>query len=92
MTFVVTDVRLEASMLRSIKRLAVERGVPASVLIREALENYLATPHLSERSWKRELKEFLKVCGVRTAGGVRHGSTDIDEVLYGPLPRRKRRR
>ena len=90
MKYTVTNIRVEAEMLRSIKRLALERGVPASVVIREALRQYLSTPEMSKAEWERERAELLKICGIGR-GNVTTGSTDIDEVLYGPRrPRRKK--
>ena len=87
MKFVVTNVRVEASLLRRIKSRALERGVPASVIIREALKQYLATPQVSREHWEREKQSLLKFCGIGRSGRGT-GSTDIDEVLYGPRGRR----
>lgn len=39
-----TSLRLPREMLRELGRLAKERGVPRSQLVREALELYLARP------------------------------------------------
>jgi len=39
-----TSLRLPREMLRELERLASERGVPRSQLVREALELYLASP------------------------------------------------
>lgn len=89
MKFTVTNIRVEAEMLRSIKRLALERGVPASVVIREALRQYLSSPEMSKAEWERAKADWLRVCGIGR-GNVTTGSTDIDGVLYGP--RRPRRR
>jgi predicted transcriptional regulator len=39
-----TSFRLPGEMLREIERVAKERGIPKSQLVREALERYLAKP------------------------------------------------
>ena len=39
-----TSFRLPLEMLRELERIAKERGVPKSLLVREALERYLANP------------------------------------------------
>ena len=39
-----TSFRLPQGMLRALERLARQRGVPKSELVREALEQYLAAP------------------------------------------------
>lgn len=39
-----TSFRLPQEMLRELERLAKQRGVPRSQLVREALETYLASP------------------------------------------------
>jgi predicted transcriptional regulator len=88
MEYAVTNVRVETEMLRSIKRLALERGVPASVIIREALQRYLSSPEMSKAEWEQAKADLIRVCGIGR-GNVTTGSTDIDEVLYGP--RRPRR-
>jgi Arc/MetJ-type ribon-helix-helix transcriptional regulator len=91
MKYVVTNIRVEASMLRSIKLRALERGIPASELIREALRQYLASTPVSREEWDRSWDEFMSIAGTgRSKGkGVSTGSTDIDEVLYGLRRRRK---
>jgi hypothetical protein len=93
MKFVVTNIRVEASMLRSIKLRALERGIPASELIREALRLYLDATPVSREEWDRSWDEFMSFAGSgrSKAKGVSTGSTDIDEVLYGPI-RHKRKK
>jgi hypothetical protein len=39
-----TSFRLPPAMLRELQRVAIQRGVPKSQLVREALERYLANP------------------------------------------------
>lgn len=39
-----TSFRLPAEMLREVERVARERGIPKSQLVREALERYLTKP------------------------------------------------
>jgi hypothetical protein len=67
--------------------------VPVAILIREAIQQFLAAGSLSRTDWKRALDDFLQVCGsARSPGdGPGTGSTDVDEVLYGPARRRGRR-
>ena len=93
MRYVVTNIRVEASMLRSIKLRALERGIPASELIREALRLYLDSTPVSREEWDRSWDEFMSFGGKwRSKGkGVSTGSTDIDLVLYGSPPRRKKK-
>ncbi len=89
MRYVVTNVRIEAPMLKAIKQRALLEGVPASAVIREALEKHLASP--PERgSWKESLEDFLGACGAAASGGPGTGSVDVDEVLHGPRRRRPR--
>ena len=91
MKIVVTNVRLEAPMFRSLKLRALERGVPAAVLIREAIARYLEDAPLPY-DWETERAELLKLCGIGRSGKPGStGSTDIDAVLYGARPRRKGR-
>ena len=92
MRYVVTNVRLEATMMRSLKLRALERGVPVAILIREAIQQFLSAGSLSRTDWKRALDDFLQVCGsARSPGsGPGTGSTDLDDVLYGPARRRGR--
>ncbi len=79
-------------MLRAIKERALARGVAASVIIREALAKYLEDPGMTNQEWKREKAELLKLCGIaRSRGKVSTGSTDIDDVLYGPRLHRPRK-
>ncbi len=93
MKYVVTNVRLEAQMFRSLKLRAVERGVPASVLIREALRGFLTEDPLSKEERERAWQDLMKFAGSgRSKGGaVSTGSTDIDDVLYGPRLYKKRK-
>ena len=92
MRYVVTNVRLEASMLRSVKLRAVQRGVPAAAIIREAIQQYLESPEMTREEREKALRDFLKGCGVPgKPGAPQTGSTDIDEVLYGIRPRRRKR-
>lgn len=95
MKYAVTNIRIEADMLRSIKLRALERGVPASAIIREALKEYLKEPEMTDAEWERDRAELMKFCGIgRSKGGKGKGtgSTDIDEVLYGPRLYRKKRK
>ena len=79
-------------MLRSLKLRAVQQGVPAAAIIREAIKKYLESPELSPQEWDKAMKDFLKVCGVEgKPGGPQTGSTDIDEALYGTRRNRKSR-
>ena len=79
-------------MLRSVKLRAVQRGVPAATIIREAVKQYLESPEMTRQERDRALREFLKLCGVEGKPGVpQTGSTDVDEVLYGIRRSRKRR-
>ena len=94
MNYIVTNIRVEDSMLQEIKRRAVERRVPASVIIREAIREYLASSESSKVDWEREKAELMKFCGIgRSEGGKRisRGSTDVDEFLYGPNLFRKKK-
>ena len=94
MRYIVTNVRLEPHLFRALKLRALERGVPASAIIRKALEEHLATRELSKAEWERAKAEILKFCGVGRGKerGKGTGSTDIDEVLYGPYLYRKPRK
>jgi hypothetical protein len=94
MTYVVTNVRLEATMMRSLTLRALERGVPVSVLIREAIEKHLAPVELSKEEYDRAWADFTRFIGSGKPKyrGIGTGSTDIDEVLYGPRRRRPGRR
>jgi len=94
MRYVVTNVRLEATMMRSLKLRALERGVPVSVLIREAIERAIAPGQLSEEEYERAWADFTKFIGAGKPKqkGVTTGSTDIDEVLWGPRRHRPGRR
>lgn len=74
-------------MLKAIKQRALAEGVPASAVIREALERHLATPP-ARGDWKEALGDFLSACGAGASGGPGTGSVDVDEVLYGPRRRR----
>ena len=93
MEYTVTNVRLEAPMFRSLKLRALERGVPAAVLIREAIAQYLAQTAAQPYDWEKERAELLKLCGIGRSRGkpVGTASTDIDQVLYGTPPRRTKR-
>ena len=93
MEYTVTNVRLEAPMFRSLKLRALERGMPAAVLIREAIAKYLAETAAQPYDWEKERAELLKLCGIGRSGGkaAGTGSTDIDQALYGVPPRRTRR-
>lgn len=91
MKYVVTNVRLEAPLLRSIKQRALERGVPASVIIREAVQEYLAAPEIAKADWDKARADLLKLCGLGRSRDAGRGSVDVDGVLYGPRPPRRRR-
>jgi hypothetical protein len=83
MKYVITNVRIEAAMLKAIKQRALQEGVPASAVIREALEKHLAAPP-ARGDWKASLEDFLSICGSAASAGPGTGSTDVDEALYGP--------
>jgi predicted DNA-binding protein len=89
MKYIVTNIRLEASMFRSLKLRALQRGVPASVLIREAIEKHLASTELTPEEYERAKADLLRLGGLGRSKGPGTGSTDIDEVLYGPRRPRK---
>ena len=93
MEYTVTNVRLEAPMFRALKLRALERGVPAAVLIREAIAAFLDQAAAVPYDWEKERAELLKLCGIGRSRGkpVGTGSTDIDEVVYGIPPRRTKR-
>ncbi len=86
MRYVVTNVRLEETMFRELKLRALERGVPASVVVREALQKYLEEPRLTPAERGRAWKKLLALVGIGRSGspGKGTGSTDVDDVLYGP--------
>lgn len=73
-------------MMRSLKLRALERGVPVSVLIREAIEGLLVPARLSEAEYERSWDELSRFVGAGRPKykGVGTGSTDLDETLYGP--------
>lgn len=80
-------------MFRSLKLRAIERGVPVSVLMREALRNFLADEPLSKQERERAWEDLMKHAGSGRSreGAVSTGSTDIDDVLYGPRLYKKRK-
>lgn len=94
MKYVVTNVRLEESVYRSLKLRAFEEGLPASMLIREAIRQFLESKRSAKLDWEHEKAELLKLCGIGKSkgGGVSTASTDIDDVLYGPRRYRPKRK
>lgn len=94
MRYVVTNVRLEEAMYRALKLRAIEDGVPASMLIREAIRQFLDSRKPAKIDWEHEKAELLKLCGlVKSKGkGACTASTDIDDVLYGPRRYRPKKR
>ena len=94
MSYVVTNVRLEESVYRALKLRALEKSLPASTLIREAIRQYLGASGVGEIDWEHEKAELLKMCGKIGGRGrsARTASTDIDDVLYGPRKYRPKKR
>jgi hypothetical protein len=94
MRYIVTNVRLEEPVYRALKLHALERGVPASVVIREAIRERLKSAASKKIDWEHEKAELLKLCGIGRSkgGGVSTASTDLDDVLYGPRRYRPKRR
>jgi len=94
MKYCVTNVRLEQPLFRALKLHALEQGVPASVLIRQAIREHLKEAASLKIDWEREKAELLKLCGIGRSKtkGVSTASTDLDGVLYGPRRLRSKRR
>ncbi len=94
MKYVVTNVRLEESVYLALKLRALEKRVPASTLIREAIRQFLGAAKPEKIDWEHERAELLKLCGLVRGKGkaARTMSTDIDDVLYGPRRYRPKRR
>lgn len=94
MKYVVTNVRLEESVYLALRIRALEKRVPASTLIREAIRQFLGPDAPKPIDWEHERAELLKLCGLIRGKGKAActASTDIDDVLYGPRRYRPKRK
>ena len=81
MARVATNIRLEATQLHQLKRLAVERGVSLSALFQELIADYLVrVSTLTGRDWRAD--PFFQVGGRPGRSGHAHGAEEHDRHLY----------
>lgn len=84
------QIYLEEEQERAIKRIARERGVPEAVVIREAMDSYLAeerapydAPDDGEGLRNTDRDPILELIGMVQDGPSGHGARTYKQDLYG---------
>lgn len=81
MQYAVTNIRIEAGVLKELKHKAVEEGRRVAELVREAIREYLGKSRAGFSRSAAKKDPFLSILGICKTG-IKDGSEKHDEYLY----------